>query len=80
MEANNKPIGELRSGSCAIAIEAMNTDQAHITVGRHFDESDQICSYITRQSIDALKAYWKDEMTKDDWKLIMALKKQFKIP
>jgi hypothetical protein len=47
--------------------------------GRHFDESNQIVSAITRDSIDALKQYYKDDMTKDDWKLVIQLKKIFGI-
>uniref|UniRef100_A0A8C9WG19 Eukaryotic translation initiation factor 5B n=1 Tax=Scleropages formosus TaxID=113540 RepID=A0A8C9WG19_SCLFO len=34
---------------------------------------------ITRQSIDALKNWFRDEMQKSDWQLIMELKKTFEI-
>uniref|UniRef100_A0A8C9SHN8 Eukaryotic translation initiation factor 5B n=1 Tax=Scleropages formosus TaxID=113540 RepID=A0A8C9SHN8_SCLFO len=36
-------------------------------------------SCITRQSIDALKNWFRDEMQKSDWQLIMELKKTFEI-
>jgi len=40
-------------------------------IGRHFDESHQIVSILTRDSIDSLKQYFKDDLNKDDWKLVI---------
>lgn len=34
---------------------------------------------ISRQSIDAVKDHFRDEMTKPDWQLIMEMKKLFQI-
>lgn len=34
---------------------------------------------ISRESIDAVKNYFREEMTKSDWQLIIELKKQFNI-
>lgn len=34
---------------------------------------------LTRESIDCLKNYFKDDMSKDDWKLVIKLKKVFEI-
>jgi translation initiation factor 5B len=34
-------------------------------------------SRISRESIDALKDHFKDDMTKDDWRLVIKLKKMF---
>jgi translation initiation factor 5B len=48
--------------------------------GRHFDDSNQIASILTRDSIDSLKTYYKDELDKDDWRLVIQLKKMFEIP
>lgn len=39
--------------------------------GRHFDATNQIASIINRDSIDALKQYYKDDLNKDDWKLVI---------
>ncbi|KAM9327450.1 eukaryotic translation initiation factor 5B [Pholidichthys leucotaenia] len=47
--------------------------------GRHFEATDIIVSKITRASIDALKNWFRDEMQKSDWQLIMELKKTFEI-
>ena len=42
--------------------------------GRHFDEKDEIYSHITRQSIDVLKASFKQDVSTEEWLLIKALK------
>lgn len=39
------------------------TGENNIQFGRHFDETNQIVSVITRKSLDALKQYYRDEMT-----------------
>jgi hypothetical protein len=36
-------------------------------------------SRLTRESIDALKNHFRDDMTKDDWRLVIKLKKTFGI-
>lgn len=50
-----------------------------ITYGRHFDDTCQITSWITRDSIDSLKTFFKDDMLKEDWLTVMKLKKVFGI-
>lgn len=47
--------------------------------GRHFDEKDELVSRISRKSIDATKAYFKEDLSKADWKLMIKLKKLFEI-
>lgn len=63
--------------------------------GRHFDETDLLmsrvsicgrktCLYpfflqISRESIDACKDYFRDELAKSDWALMVELKKLFEI-
>jgi len=49
-------------------------------VGRQFEEADQICSLITKKSISALKENFADELSKDDIKCALKLKKVFGIP
>lgn len=51
----------------------------NIAFGRHFDETNQVCSWITRRSIDSLKQHFRDDLTMDDWKLVKLLKEKFKI-
>merc|ERR1712055_701965 len=47
--------------------------------GRHFDETDLLISKISRESIDACKDYFRDELAKSDWALMVELKKLFEI-
>jgi translation initiation factor 5B len=51
-------------------IEAQNTEQGSRVFGRHFDHTDHLVSKISRESINALKAHFADEMSKDDWRLV----------
>ncbi|CAG8440590.1 14085_t:CDS:10 [Acaulospora morrowiae] len=43
--------------------------------GRHFTESDELYSKISRQSIDVLKESFREDLSKEDWALIIKLKK-----
>ena len=47
--------------------------------GRHFDETDMVVSKISRTSIDACKEYFRDDLQKSDWQLMIELKKTFEI-
>ena len=40
---------------------------------------DELVSRISRKSIDLLKEHFKDDMGRDDWRLIVKLKKTFNI-
>ena len=59
-------------------IEQGKGDQV-IVFGRHFDASSQLVSKISRESIDLLKANFKDDLSEADWKLVVKLKKVFNI-
>ncbi|CDO74198.1 hypothetical protein BN946_scf185043.g250 [Trametes cinnabarina] len=60
-------------GGVAVKIEHAVYQSAKM-FGRHFDEKDELYSHITRQSIDVLKASFKDQVTTEEWLLIKALK------
>jgi len=48
-----------------------------IMFGRHFDANDKLYSKMTRESIDCLKEFFRDDLNQDDWKLVAQLKKFF---
>ena len=48
-------------------------------IGRHFEVEDMLVSKISRESIDACKNYFRDDLTKNEWKLVAELKRQFGI-
>lgn len=57
----------------AVKIEHAVYESAKL-FGRHFDEKDEIISFITRESIDTLKAHFKADVAKDEWQLIIKQK------
>jgi len=48
-----------------------------ISSGRHFEAKDRLVSLLSRRSIDCLKEHYKEEVTKDEWQLVIELKKYF---
>lgn len=75
MEKEHKPLQVARpsDGSIAIKLKGDTT----IMAGRHFELKDRLVSIISRESIDALKKYFRDEMSKSDWELIKKMKPLF---
>uniref|UniRef100_A0A4W3GCU3 Eukaryotic translation initiation factor 5B n=1 Tax=Callorhinchus milii TaxID=7868 RepID=A0A4W3GCU3_CALMI len=79
IEVNHKQVEVARKGQeVCIKIEPI-PGEAPKMFGRHFEATDFIVSKISRQSIDALKDWFRDEMQKSDWQLIVELKKTFEI-
>lgn len=80
IEQNHKSIPVVRKGGPSVAIkidhEPWDTPKM---VGRHFGEKDELVSRISRQSIDILKEHFRDDVERDDWQLIIKLKKQLNI-
>ena len=74
IERERKPINNVRSNDGDVAIRVKVADSS-LAAGRHFDENSTYVSQITRASIDALKNYFREDMTNDDWKLVIKLKK-----
>ncbi|KAL7306867.1 hypothetical protein TKK_0001027 [Trichogramma kaykai] len=79
IESNNKPVETARKGQeVCIKIEPI-PGEAPKMFGRHFDETDMLVSKITRQSIDACKEFFREDLVKNDWQLMVELKKTFQI-
>ncbi|CAL1171935.1 unnamed protein product [Cladocopium goreaui] len=79
IENNKKTVQLARRGDTVCVKIEQTTAQNHIMYGRHFDHNNQLYSQISRQSIDTLKEHFKDEMKKEDWELIIGMKKVFEI-
>ncbi|GAA6020658.1 hypothetical protein JCM10207_007813 [Rhodosporidiobolus poonsookiae] len=62
----------------AVKIERAPHEQAQ-QFGRHFDDKDEVISMISRESIDVLKNLFRDDVSKDEWLLIRALKPKLDI-
>lgn len=76
IELNHRHIEQVKKGgaSVAIKIEHASYEPARL-FGRHFIESDLLYSKISRQSIDVLKENFRNDLSKDDWALVVKLKK-----
>ncbi|XP_011138422.1 eukaryotic translation initiation factor 5B isoform X1 [Harpegnathos saltator] len=79
IEYNHKPVESARKGQeVCIKIEPI-PGEAPKMFGRHFEAKDFLISKISRQSIDACKDYFRDDLLKTDWQLMVELKKLFQI-
>ena len=74
LKEKKKPINNVKPNDGDVAIRVKVADSS-LAAGRHFDENSTYVSQITRASIDALKNYFREDMTTDDWKLVIKLKK-----
>lgn len=68
---------QARAATGDVAVKIVN--DGSVMYGRHFDHNSQIVSNINRDSIDALKEFFRDDMTQDDWRTVLKLKKIFEI-
>lgn len=79
VEVNHKNVENARKGmEVCVKIEPV-PGEAPKMFGRHFDETDMLVSKISRASIDACKDYFRDDLNKQDWQLMVELKKVFEI-
>uniref|UniRef100_A0A8C0GC38 Eukaryotic translation initiation factor 5B n=1 Tax=Chelonoidis abingdonii TaxID=106734 RepID=A0A8C0GC38_CHEAB len=79
IEVNHKQVDVAKKGQeVCVKIEPIPGESPKM-YGRHFEATDILVSKISRQSIDALKNWFRDEMQKSDWQLIVELKKVFEI-
>ncbi|XP_038617716.1 eukaryotic translation initiation factor 5B [Tachyglossus aculeatus] len=79
IEVNHKQVDVAKKGQeVCVKIEPIPGESPKM-YGRHFEATDILVSKISRQSIDALKDWFRDEMQKTDWQLIVELKKVFEI-
>lgn len=78
IESNGREQETARKGS-SVAIKIVNESNPNITYGRQFDSSHSLYSTLTRASIDALKANFKDKLENEDWRLVVKLKKVYNI-
>ncbi|RWW68960.1 hypothetical protein BHE74_00023476 [Ensete ventricosum] len=64
----------------SVQIVAASPEEQQKMYGRHFDIDDELVSHISRRSIDILKANYRDDLSMEEWRLVVRLKSIFKIP
>jgi translation initiation factor 5B len=68
IERDHKQLSICKKGQPSVAVKIEGSNQPGY--GRQLEEKDTLYSQISRASIDTLKAYYKDEVEKDEWVLI----------
>jgi len=80
IEINHKQVDTAKKGlKVAIKILGSNAEEQQKMFGRHFEMEDELYSHISRKSIDVLKANYRDELSTEEWQLVVRLKKLFSI-
>ncbi|XP_010270316.1 PREDICTED: eukaryotic translation initiation factor 5B-like [Nelumbo nucifera] len=80
IEINHKQVDVAKKGQkVAIKIASTNPEEQQKMYGRHFEENDELVSHITRRSIDVLKANYRDDLSIEEWRLVVKLKNIFRI-
>jgi hypothetical protein len=75
IEQNHKSVDSVKKGHAGAGIAIKIEGATQQLFGRHIDEKETLYSQISRHSIDTLKSpAMRDEVTKDEWALIVKLK------
>ncbi|KAF2650416.1 hypothetical protein K491DRAFT_608806 [Lophiostoma macrostomum CBS 122681] len=77
IERDHKQIQVCKKGQPSVAVKIEGANQP--LYGRHLEEKDTLYSAISRKSIDTLKEFFRNDVSQDEWKLIVTLKKEFDI-
>ncbi|KAF2004617.1 hypothetical protein P154DRAFT_519118 [Amniculicola lignicola CBS 123094] len=77
IERDHKQIPVCKKGQPSVAVKIEGPNQP--LYGRHLEEKDTLYSSISRKSIDTLKEFFRNDVSQDEWKLIVTLKKEFDI-
>ncbi|KAF9116381.1 hypothetical protein BGX27_003064 [Mortierella sp. AM989] len=82
MEQNHKQVDTVKKGGSgggvAIKIECAVYENAK-TYGRHFNEQSEFYSQISRESINILKESFRNDLSKEEWALVVKLKAKLDI-
>ncbi|OAL36797.1 hypothetical protein AYO20_03852 [Fonsecaea nubica] len=78
IEREHKAIPICKKGQPSVAVKIEGPNQP--MYGRQLEDKDTLYSLISRRSIDTLKEFYRDEVTRDEWALLKKLKPIFDIP
>ncbi|MCJ1458126.1 hypothetical protein MMC28_008497 [Mycoblastus sanguinarius] len=77
IERDHKQIPICKKGQPSVAVKIEGPNQP--MYGRHLEEKDMLYSLISRQSIDTLKEFYRNDVSNDEWVLIKKLKGLFDV-
>jgi translation initiation factor 5B len=75
IEKESKPVQEAKVGDEVCIKVEQGMSQNYIMYGRHFDHHNMLISALSRRSIDLLKENFRDDLSREDWVLVVKLKK-----
>ena len=78
IERDHKQIPICKRGQPSVAVKIEGPNQP--AYGRHLEEKDMLYSLVSRQSIDTLKEFYRQDVTMEEWSLMKKLKVLFDIP
>ena len=78
IERDHKQVPLCKRGQPSVAVKIEGSNQP--LYGRQLEEKDTLYSEVSRQSIDVLKEFYRDEVTKEEWGVVKKLKPLFDIP
>ncbi|KAL9048335.1 MAG: hypothetical protein Q9162_007772 [Coniocarpon cinnabarinum] len=78
IERDHKQIPVCKKGQPSVAVKIEGNNQP--LYGRQLEEKDTLYSELSRQSIDVLKEFFREEVTKEEWGVVRKLKPLFDIP
>ncbi|KAL8670065.1 MAG: hypothetical protein Q9168_005370 [Polycauliona sp. 1 TL-2023] len=78
IERDHKQIPICKKGQPSVAVKIEGPNQP--TYGRHLEEKDTLYSMISRQSIDTLKEFYRNDVSNEEWALVKKLKGLFDVP
>ncbi|XP_068651487.1 LOW QUALITY PROTEIN: uncharacterized protein [Aristolochia californica] len=80
IEINHKQVDIAKKGQkVALKIVGATPEEQQKMFGRHFEIDDELVSHISRRSIDVLKTNYREDLSNDEWRLVVKLKNLFKI-
>lgn len=68
IEREHKQIPICKKGQPSVAVKIEGANQP--MYGRQLEEKDMLYSQVSRASIDTLKEFYRDEVSKEEWALI----------
>lgn len=77
IERDHKALPICKKGQPSVAIKIEGPNQP--LYGRQIEEKDTLYSLISRKSIDTLKEFYREEVSRDEWQLLVKLKPLFDI-
>lgn len=77
IERDHKQIPICKRGQPSVAVKIEGPNQP--MYGRHLEEKDALYSLISRQSIDTLKEFYRQDVSNEEWALVKKLKGLFDV-